>query len=250
MISIQKIMGALERIAPFSLKVQGDNVGLLVDCGEAIDSILLCLDVTPGVISEAVSRGASLIISHHPVIYHPIKVIQKDMPVYLLCKNNISCIAMHTNLDIADGGVNDRLAELFGIEKPEYFNDMGRIGRLKKPVLANELAQKAASMLSCYPKVYDSRKPVETLAVLGGSGSVVQEAFDAGADCLLTGEARYDQGLLAQQLGISLIQAGHFATEWPVVEVLFERLSRMFLRDEAEFFVSAVISDPMDTIFE
>ncbi len=241
---IKTIMNALERIAPLSLQCEWDNSGLLVDSKREIESVLLCLDVTPPVIAEAVSRHADLIISHHPVIFKPLSSLKSSDPVYQLCQKNISCIAMHTNLDAAKGGVNDHLAELFGIDEPSLFENIGRIGRLKRDYSTIELVKKAAGLLSYSPRFYDSGSTIRTLAIVGGAGSMVDEAFNAGADLLLTGEVKHSDWLLAQRLGVSLIEAGHFATEWPVVELLYDRMYEMFDHSEIEFFVSAVEEEP------
>ncbi len=243
---IKTIMNALEKIAPLSLQCEWDNSGLLVNSNKEVDSVLLCLDVTPSVIAEAVSRHADLIISHHPVIFKPIKSIKSTDPVYMLCQKEISCIAMHTNLDAAKGGVNDRLAELFGIVDPALFENIGRIGQLKREYFTLEMVKKAAGLLSYPPRYYDSGRAIRTVALIGGAGSMVEEAYNAEADLLLTGEVKHSDWLLARQLGISLIEAGHFATEWPVVELLYDRLYEMFDHSEIEFFVSAVEGEPTE----
>ncbi len=247
MTTLKNIQETLETIAPLSLQCDWDNSGLLVDAYQPIERVLLCLDVTNEVVEEAVEYGAQLIISHHPVIFSGLKRIDSTHPVYRLCANDISCIAMHTNLDAAQGGVNDRLAELFSLTEVELFDDIGRMGRLAKPLAVTELAVKAKALLGASPRFYDSGKVISTLAVLGGAGNVVEKAYDVGADCLLTGELKYDGYLTAQRLGISVVEAGHFCTEWPVMSTLCERLTRHY-GAEVTFMLSDVAGDPTTTL--
>ncbi len=248
MADIKKILKALDSIAPFSLQCEWDNSGLVVDSGQDIENILLCLDVTPSVIAEAVSRHANLIISHHPIIFNPLSSIAHTNPVYSLCRHTISCIAMHTNLDAAQGGVNDRLAELLGMMNTSVFEDLGRVGELKRDYSAEELAKKASVLLNCTPRFLNGQRPIRTLAVVGGSCSMVEQAYKIGADCLLTGEVKHNDWLTAERLGISLVEAGHFSTEWPIVEVLYDKLYEMFDRSEIECFVSAVAGEPSELL--
>ncbi len=248
MAEIKQILAALERIAPMELRCDWDNCGLLVDSGKEIESALLCLDVTPAVITEAVSRHADLIISHHPVIFKPLSSIHHTDPAYQLCRHGISCISMHTNLDAAEGGVNDRLSELFGMEQTEIFDEVGRVGRLKREYTTAELARKASTLLGYTPRFVNGADSIKTLAVVGGASSAIQEAYDAGVDCLLTGEAKHNDRLDAARLGVSLIEAGHFATEWPIVELLYDKLYSMFDHSDVEFFVSAVEGEPTELL--
>ena len=118
--TVQDVYNKIDQAAPFSLAMEFDNPGLLVgDPSEEVNGALVALDVTDEVISEAVSRGANLIVTHHPVIYSPLKRVTSDLLVWKLVRENLSVISAHTNLDIARGGVNDILAEklaLSGVE--------------------------------------------------------------------------------------------------------------------------------------
>ena len=114
-ITVQQVLEEMRRIAPPELAESWDNVGLLVDAGRPVDAILTTLDITAPVVEEAVRLGCSLIVSHHPVIFDPIKRITADELPALLLKGGVSAICMHTNLDAAPGGVNDTLAELLGM---------------------------------------------------------------------------------------------------------------------------------------
>lgn len=105
-VSVQQILGFLRAVAPQELALDWDNVGLLVDAGQPVDGVLTTLDITPAVVREAVENDCQLIVSHHPVIFHPLRTLAADDVPALLMKNGISAICMHTNLDAAPGGVN------------------------------------------------------------------------------------------------------------------------------------------------
>ena len=114
-VSVQQILGFLRAVAPQELALDWDNVGLLVDAGQPVDGVLTTLDITPAVVREAVENDCQLIVSHHPVIFHPLRTLAADAVPALLMKNGISAICMHTNLDAAPGGVNDTLCDILGI---------------------------------------------------------------------------------------------------------------------------------------
>ena len=116
---VKDIFDYLNLLAPVGLKMSFDNVGILAGSAEApARNCLLALDITDEVIDEAVSIGADLIVSHHPLIFHELKsVVAEDLvgrKIIKLIKNDISAICMHTNLDIAQGGVNDALMSALG----------------------------------------------------------------------------------------------------------------------------------------
>lgn len=235
-ITVQTIYQAMARLAPPELAESWDNVGLLVDCGKPVVRALTALDITPEVVEEAARLGCGVIVSHHPVIFSPLKRLEpRDVP-FLLVQAGISAICMHTNFDAAEGGVNETLAELFGIRDPEPFaNGCGRVGEID-PITVNGLAALAQDRLGalCVPplegpavqvKYTDNGRMVRRLAVISGAGgSLFQDALAVGADCLLTGEANHHAACDAKRLGLGLIAAGHYATEYPAVAALAARL--------------------------
>lgn len=227
--AVNEIAAAINDIAPFNTQEEWDNSGILVDCGGVVDSVLVALDVTDDVLNEAQAAGCQLIIAHHPVIFKPVRHVSHGDTIYRCIKMGISAICAHTNLDGAKGGVNDILAAIFGIAEPAAFAGVGRVGRLKEPTTAAALAEKCATKLSAHVRYVDGGKTVNTLAVLGGSGgSLLQEALDAGADCVITGEADHHDAHDARHEGVSLVVAGHFNTEFPVVPVLADYLKKQF----------------------
>ena len=228
-ITVQQVLEEMRRIAPPELAESWDNVGLLVDAGRPVDAILTTLDITAPVVEEAVRLGCSLIVSHHPVIFDPIKRITADELPALLLKGGVSAICMHTNLDAAPGGVNDTLAELLGMRDTVPFADgCGRIGTVDATT-AKALAELCADTLGPGVRYVEAGRPVLRLAeVSGAGGSYWKEALDLGADCLVTGEANHHAACDARRLGMGLVAAGHWATERPIAGVLAKRLKEAF----------------------
>lgn len=226
----REICECLEQLAPKDLAESWDNVGLLVDCGAEVTSVLVALDITDEVVAEAELQGCQLIVAHHPVIFKPLRTLARRDVAFRLVKKNISAICMHTNLDAAEGGVNDVLARLFEVENPEPFGEagVGRVGSVE-PTDAKTLAALCQSRLNAHVKLADAGKPIRRLALIGGSGgSMLADAAVTGADALLTGEASHHDAIDARAMGLSLIVAGHYSTEFPIVPVLADHLSRRF----------------------
>lgn len=253
-VKVQQVLEILEQIAPPELACSWDNVGLLVDAGRPVTSIITALDITADVVRDAAESGCELIVSHHPVIFDPLRrVTAEDVPAMLL-QNGISAICMHTNLDAAAGGVNEVLAGIFGMQDPEPFaGGCGRVGSIE-PITVPQLARKAQQELAArcnapdvgpavQVKFADTGKPVQRLAVISGAGgSLFEEALAMGADCLLTGEANHHHACDAKRLGLSLIAAGHYATEFLVTAAVAEKLRAAL--PGVEVLVSTANKDP------
>jgi len=230
-----------------------DNAGFLVGHEQSSVHCVLCaLDVTEAVIEEAVALQAELIVSHHPVIYSPCKAVtdQNRMGRILLqlIQCGIAVISAHTNLDISLGGVNDVLAQKLKLQNVSAFdqNGLGRIGMRNKETpaaMANFVefvkTQLAVDALRCY----DAGRPVERIAVLGGSGGEnVEAASKLGCDTYITSDVKHSQYLEAISCGINLIDAGHFKTEDVVIPVLVQQLSEVF--PAVQIFRSEVCTQP------
>lgn len=242
--TVRSVYKALDGFAPFSLAQNDDNVGLLVgDFDEKVSRILLSLDITNDVVCEAVERGAELIISHHPVIYHPLKSLNNGNPAVLAAKNGISAICAHTNLDVARGGVNDRLAAMISAKKTDkYLEELpknsantdkygfGNICILPKEMSAGEFANLLKSTLLCTVVRYsDSSKPIRRVAICSGSGGfLVTEAIAAEVDALLCGDVKHDQFIKARNADFALFDAGHYHTEQIILSVLERMLREKF----------------------
>lgn len=258
MTTVRQVYEAMQAIAPLELAEHWDNPGLLVDCGGQMHRVLAALDITPEVVAEAAAKQCEMIVSHHPVIFDPLKKIgPQDVP-FQLVQAGISAICMHTNLDAAEGGVNEVLAGIFGMRDWEVFADgCGRVGEVE-PITVPELACKAQAVLggrcnrprsgpAVQVKFADSGRTVKRLAVISGAGgSMFEDALAVGADCLLTGEANHHAAIDAVRLGLSLVAAGHYATEFPVCAAIADRLHAAF--PELEVRVSGENRDPFTYI--
>ena len=230
MVTVNDVTQMMFRWAPPELAMDWDNVGLLVGRGDReVHRVLVALDVSPDVAAEAAETGTDLIVSHHPVIFDPLKKIgPQDVP-FQLVQAGISAICMHTNLDAAEGGVNEVLAGIFDMKNMETFAEgCGRIGTTM-PTTVEALAKFCADTLHTGVKYVNGARAVTCLAeVSGGGGSYLQEAIDRGADCLVTGEAAHHIALLAKQKGIGLVVAGHWGTEHAIADVLAALIVRQF----------------------
>ena len=258
MTTVQQVYEVMQRLAPPELAEHWDNPGLLVDCGGEVRRVLVTLDITPEVVAEAAAKQCTVIVAHHPVIFDPLKrLCPADVP-YQLVRAGISAICMHTNLDAAEGGVNEVLAGIFGMRDWEVFADgCGRVGEVE-PITVPELARKAQAVLggrcnrprsgpAVQVKFADTGKTVKRLAVISGAGgSMFEDALAVGADCLLTGEANHHAAIDAVRLGLSLVAAGHYATEFPVCAAIADRLRAAF--PELEVRVSGENRDPFTYI--
>ncbi len=235
--TVQQIFDFLNQKFPTETALGFDNVGLLIgDCEQEVSKAVIALDCTMSAINRALEIGAELIITHHPVIFDPLKTLLKGSIAYEVVKNGISVISMHTNLDIGEGGVNDVLCEVLSPKSIETFAT-GDGYFLKKcqiePVCANDLAQTLKEKLGGCVKYTDAKKPIEKVLVCSGSGGgYVNEVNNAECDALLTADVKHNHFVDAETLGVSLFDAGHFNTEDVVVEPLKELLKVQFPKVE------------------
>ena len=245
MTTVCHILNYLDTLAPRSMKMDWDNVGLL--CGDKdapVTKILLALDPFEAVVDEAQWNGAELIITHHPLIFQPIKAITEDNQVgrciRKLCHYDINAINAHTNLDCAPGGVNDRLAQTLGLTNIQVIDPMGvdeqgrewgllRMGEVNEQPLSEFLAT-VKSSLGCEGLRYVcGGKPIHKVAVGGGAcAGELKAAARAGCDTFVTADVKYNQFWDARDMGLTLIDAGHFPTENPIVVVLAEKIAAAF----------------------
>ncbi len=230
MASVSEILTFLEEKAPCGLKLDFDNVGHLVGRSDAVVTrVLTALDITDEVISEAVEMGAHLIVSHHPLIFFPVKSVTDGnwtgQRILTLAEKGIAAICMHTNLDAAQGGVNDVLMETLGgrvTETLDPVSGIGRIGVLPEEMdFGDFLLRTKKALNSNGLRYHDAGRRVKKIACCGGSGGDdIALAAEAGCDCYVTADVKYDQFLEAKNLGISLIDGDHFCTENVIVPVL------------------------------
>lgn len=240
MAKVEDIFKELCSYAPLNLQMGFDNSGFLFGRKDsAVNKVLLALDITPAVVEEASELGAELIVSHHPLIFSALKSIT-DEKLLKLAENKINVISMHTNLDIAWGGVNDVLMEALGVSSEGALDEdgCGRIGKLPAPMSMQDfLALCKDTLKTGGLRYYDSGRQVNQLAVMGGAGGdSVETAYRLGCDTYLTADIKYHQFLQAAEFGINLIDGDHFCTENLIIPVLAARLGSRF--EDVSFTVS------------
>ena len=246
MTTVADILQFIDDLAPFSTKMDWDNAGLL--CGRKdkhVKKILVALDPFRNVIQEAIDICADLIVTHHPLIFRdPLMQVNEDTEagrcVLTLVEHGIAAINAHTNLDVAPGGVNDVLAATLGLTQAEVMNPEGvtvdgkpygllRCGFVEEQPLEAFLAHVKQALRCDGLRYVNGGKPVRRVAVGGGScADGMHEALAAGCDTLVTSDIRYNQFRTAYELGLNLIDAGHFHTENPTMPHLAEKLRHAF----------------------
>ena len=247
MATVREIYQYLDGLAPFALQMDFDNAGFLVGRGDRqVKKVLVSLDITREVAEEAGELGAELIVSHHPVIFHPAKSVTDADPdgrvLLALIEKGIAAICAHTNLDAVSGGVNDILAQRLGLTQIEQLHQdgvdaagrpygIGRVGNtVGLPRYAPEFAAFVKEALGANGVRYvDARRPVRRVAVGGGAcADMLRDALALGCDTFVTADVKYNGFLDAKALGVNLIDAGHYPTEQVVVPVLAKWLSAGF----------------------
>ena len=237
MATVADILQFVETLAPRSLKMDWDNVGL--NCGSRnapVTKIMLALDPFEHVCKEAADWGADLLVTHHPLIFRPIPMVTDDAAITRgmmeLIRNNISHICAHTNLDCAEGGVNDVLATVLGLEDVEplgAYGGMMRCGYVPEQSLETFLGFVKETLHCDGLRYCDSGKPVHKVAVGGGSCSDgLYDTILAGCDTFVTSDVKYNGFWDAKEQGLNLIDAGHFHTENPVIAVLAKKITAAF----------------------
>lgn len=235
---IIEVTNAIEQYAPKELASSYDNVGLMLGDGEReVTSILLTLDVDLEVAMEAKAMGANLIISHHPLIFNPVKQITTETPdgkcLLYLAENKIAVYSAHTNLDSALGGLNDLAAGLLRLTgtlplETDEGPGIGRIGTLPNSLSLAELATEIKQIyrLSHIRYIGNGEKKMSRVALCTGSGGDLAELAQAkGADVYITGEIKYSVARKAAASGFSLIELGHYESEYIVVDLLGKIIS-------------------------
>ncbi|MBR4868462.1 MAG: Nif3-like dinuclear metal center hexameric protein, partial [Clostridia bacterium] len=232
---VKDVFQILDQIAPFDTQMGFDNAGLLIGSMEkAIHRIGVVLDVTNDTLEQAIEQGVDCIVSHHPIIFSALQSIEESSVVYRAIANGITVISAHTNLDAARGGVNDVLCARLGLNGVEALAipgettpALGRIGFLPESMSAESFAQFLNQQLNTRVKYVSVNTPIHKVAVCGGSGAdFMLLARSAGANALVTSEVKHHQFLEAQSLAFMMVDAGHFETENPVVEPLFNYLKQ------------------------
>lgn len=238
MIRVRDVYEAIDRAAPFCNALDFDNAGFLVGDGEQeVTRVLFALDITPVTLEKARAIHANLIVSHHPVIFSPLKALPASEMAYQLAQAGIAAICCHTNLDIApDIGVNGMLGRQLGLtdirgELPVNGGALLFSGRLPEQLSPAALGGYIKNKLGLSAvKVSRGSKTVERLFFCSGAGGdLLQDAADLGAAAYLTGEMKHHEELLAAALPeMTVIAAGHYETECGFWQPLRDRLQKEF----------------------
>ena len=261
MVNVNDILQFLNTLAPAYMKEDWDNVGLL--CGSrntAVSKILVALDPFEHVCKEAVEVGAQLLVTHHPLIFSPLPCVTDETSIgrsiMVLNRHGISAVNAHTNLDCAPGGVNDVLAQKLGLKdvsiiEPAGTNEDGqpygllRCGYVEETSLEGFMAAVKENLGTPTLRFANGGKAVRKVAVGGGScAGAIPVVKAAGCDTFVTADVKYNQFWDAKELGLNLIDAGHFYTENAVMPVLAEAIAKAF--PEIQVLVSKTHSDCME----
>jgi len=223
------MLAFLDQLAPTELAESWDNPGLQVgDPAQSIRAVCVALDPTLDSVRASLKQDSQLLLTHHPLIFTPLT--RFDLNVYPAnvileaAKSGLSIVAAHTNLDQAQGGINDLLAESLELRQVEVLKEidgkagcgLGRIGEWSSPVPMAVIIERVKEILGTgrLRATGDSERDIRRIAVVGGAGGgLVGEALQKGADLLLTGDIGHHHALAARTVGLALIDGGHFLTE-------------------------------------
>ncbi len=266
MVKARTVVDALEAFAPPGLAAEWDNSGWQVGSEQMnVSGVLVSLDVSLEVVDEALALGANLIVTHHPLLFAPLRRIDPGAHpgrlIRRLLVHDVGLYAAHTNLDVVPGGVSYALAEALGLSalrpllpRPGSGEGVGWgvVGQTETPLSAGEMKRRAQEALGA-PHVRvtvgrqrEPRPPGSdrTVAVCGGSGAdFITEAVRVGAGLYVTGEVKYHQAQAAAEMGLALLEVGHFYSERPVLAALARSLAE---RVELPVRVSQIITSPFD----
>ncbi len=233
--NVREIYNELDKRMPRSLSCSWDNDGLMCcpNGNKTVKKALIALDVTGAVVEQAISGGYDLILSHHPFIFNGLKSVDDEgyisAKLISLIKSDIAVMSFHTRLDAVEGGVNDKLCELFELSDIEIImtdgSPIGRIGTLPKSESAEEFAKRVKEILGApFVNLAEAGVAASRIALVGGGGgSFISAARDAGADTFVSGDIGYHALTDAPDFKyapLNLIEVGHFYSEHPVCEVL------------------------------
>lgn len=252
MTTIQDIIDYTETFAPLSLAMDFDNCGLLVgNKKQRVLNALVTLDITPAAVNEAVKLHADLIISHHPVIFSPIKTLNTGSVPYLLAEKGIAALCLHTNLDLSEKfGVNTCLAEALQLKNTECHmhpqqEECLLTGELTEAMSSESFAGFVKAVLNCGVRYTQRDGAIQKVAVSSGAGGdSIYAAHKLEAQALVTGEIKHHQLLDAKEFNITVVDAGHFSTENVVVAPLTEKLQKKFA--DVQFFPSKSSTNPVN----
>ena len=232
--TVKELYTRLNERIPAELSEPWDNDGIMccADSSQEVHRVIVTLDVTEEVVDYAIDSHVDLIVSHHPLIFRPLSAVTEEnhigRKIIKLLESGIAVFSFHTRLDKVAGGVNDKLCQLLGIKDSVPFGegDLGRIGNIDRERMLDDFAYFVKETLEADTiRISDAFNPVKRVAVVGGDGkSYVADAIRQGADTYISGRIGYNVMEEAAEMGINLIEAGHYFTEQPICTVLQEML--------------------------
>ncbi|HCW54623.1 MAG TPA: Nif3-like dinuclear metal center hexameric protein [Clostridium sp.] len=263
MSKVREIIKEIEKVAPKFLREDYDNVGMMVgDEDTELKKVLMALDCTKEVIEEALSLKCEMIITHHPLFFRkPNSIVRGNLTgdkVLELIKNDINLYACHTNLDSAENGINKTIVDMLGYKSSSIMEPskrkgyescgIGRIVKLDETVELNDIIDNVKKKLNIKNlRVARGCEKVNTIAIINGSGQdFFGMAKNMGADCIITGDTTYHFVSDYKEMGISIIDAGHFGTEYSVFLKTLEFLKNEF--KDVEFIKSKESKDPYEFV--
>lgn len=242
---VKDIYNYINSVAPYKEMEEWDNSGFILgDEEKAVLSVVMALDGTKAAAEYAKSVEADLLLTHHPIIFNPVKEILKGSAVYELISNDIAAMCAHTSYDKALGGINDNLAKLLELKNTRKLeNGYVVVGELEHEMSIDDFAVLVGETLDTHGLRYtDTDKMIKTVAVGGGAcGEFINDAMQ-NADCFVTSDLKYHEMLDASEAGFAVINAGHFETENVPFLMLKEKLEKEF--EEVEFII-APVSNPV-----
>ncbi len=238
--NVRQLFAQLNARIPRALSCDWDNDGLMC-CPEGdreVRRVLVALDATAEVCDKAIDEGYDLILTHHPFIFKGLRALEDENAIAAkamgLIRAGVAVMSFHTRLDALEGGVNDTLASVLGLEDVESFEDdrlpLGRVGELREAMSLEDFAKSVKDALGCpFVLASDAGREVKRVAVLGGDGkSFISAARAVGADTFVSGRIDYHSMTDSPDLigaPINLIEAGHFYTEFPVCKTLCDMIA-------------------------
>ncbi len=258
---LKMIANIIEQLAPLTLKDEWDNVGLLIgDYNADIKKVMTALEITDEVIAEAIEKNVNMIVTHHPLIFKPLKSLTennaKASKIRRLIKADINYYAAHTNFDYAFGGMGDLVAEKIGLKNSEPYlleeraghrAALARVGELEIALSPEEFAKNLATIYERDINYYNNQQSIKRVAVIGGAGmEFVRGIAKSGVDAFVTGDIKYHEVMENTYLDMSIYDVGHFDSEIIFAEKMAEYLREQVEKQdlEVEIIVSAVEKSP------
>lgn len=253
-VTVSDIVDIMEDLAPISLAESWDNVGLMLGrSSKQVQRILLALDMTPATVQQARACQADLLLTHHPAVFKKLegltdRVWQQEL-LLSLAESGIAVYSAHTNLDSAQGGVNDVLAQCLQLQEVTELDastQLGRIGCVEECSLEGFAAFVKKQLHAPYLNIADAGRPVHRVAICGGAGTdLIPLLLGKNVDTFVTGDVKYHTAQEAVFGGLNIIDAGHQATELPVLKCLAAELEKRFAAQGWQVTITVAQEEPL-----